>query len=72
MIYYENKRSTWSDTGGNEYDSPGDSNRIINLNALNIEGPDMSMSRHIGRRQSAASRTRGTRSITSLSPSGTL
>ena len=44
----------WSDTGAEEYDSHGDMVRTINLGGLNLQGPDTSMSRYIGRKSSTA------------------
>jgi hypothetical protein len=37
--YFFNFRSMWSDTGSYEFDSKGDTNRVVNLDALNLAGP---------------------------------
>jgi hypothetical protein len=37
----------WSDTGSENYGSRGDIKRTINLDAFNIEGPNMSVSKFI-------------------------
>jgi hypothetical protein len=40
----------WSDTGNERYDSRGDVERRTNLDSFNLQGPNMSVSRLIGRK----------------------
>ena len=42
----------WSDTGNERFDSKGDIIRKVNLDCLNIQGPNMSQSRlHQGKKE---------------------
>ena len=41
----------WSDTGNEAYDSQGDVVHRTNLDALNLQGPNMSQSRMIGKKK---------------------
>jgi hypothetical protein len=43
-------RSMWSDTGNERYESRGDIERRTNLDSFNLQGPNMSMSRLIGKK----------------------